>query len=551
MEIKRLVELAEELFTKKKMLNSLHQEVAEHFCPARADFTVTRPLGTDFAANLMSSYPSQCARTLGDQFSTMLRPTARPWFHVGIRHTPQAIKDNETRRILEWFEEVQRRAMYDPVTSFTRATKEGDQDFAVFGQCVISVEMNRDQDALLYRSWHLRDCAWMENEDGKIGFFARKSKPTIHVLNQKFGSKVHDEVKKLYDQAPFEEVECMHLIVEAAFYDDNSQGRPRWSLWYDITHQHLMEAVPIWNRHYVVPRWVTTTSTLYGSQYAYSPAVICALPDARLVQAMTFTLLEAGEKATSPPIIATKDVVRSDLALYAGGVTWVDQDYDERLGEALRPLNQDFRGFNFGVEMNKDTRMMISSAFFLDKLTMPQRGPEMTAYEVGQRVQEYVRNALPIFEPVEMEYNAAVCDETFDILWRRGAFGDPRTWPKSLRGAEVSFNFESPLHDAIEQQKGQKYQEAQQLIGQAVALDPSCAFVPRAEVALREALAGIGVPSVWLNSESFVAKAKAQQAAQQQAQQKLAAMEQGSNIVKNVGQSGMVSQQPQSQLAPA
>jgi hypothetical protein len=36
----------------------------------------------------------------------------------------------------------------------------------------------------------------------------------------------------------------------------------------------------------------------------------------------------------------------------------------------------------------------------------------MTAYEVGQRVQEYIRNALPIFEPMEMEYNAALCDES-------------------------------------------------------------------------------------------------------------------------------------------
>jgi hypothetical protein len=256
---------------------------------------------------------------------------------------------------------------------------------------------------------------------------------------------------------------------------------------------------------------------------------------------MTFTLLEAGEKATSPPMVATQDAVRSDVALYAGGITWVDNEYDERLGDALRPISQDFRGFNFGLQMNVDTRSMLHRAFFLDALTLPERAPEMTAYEVGQRVQEYIRNALPLFEPMEMEYNSAVCDEAFDLIWRNGGFGAPATWPRALRtGAEVSFVFESPLHDAIEQQKGQKFQEATQLIAGAIALDPSAAFVPKAEVALRDALSGIGVPSKWLNSEGFVEDAKAKQQAQMAQAQRLAAMEQGSNVAKNLGQSGLM-----------
>jgi hypothetical protein len=278
------------------------------------------------------------------------------------------------------------------------------------------------------------------------------------------------------------------------------------------------------------------------------------LPDARLLQAMTFTLLEAGEKATSPPIIATQNVVRSDVALYAGGITWVDEDYDERLGEALRPLTQDFRGFNFGVELNQDTRALLHAAFFLDALTLPQRAPEMTAYEVGQRVQEYIRNALPIFEPMEMDYNAALCEESFDLLWRNGAFGATASWPKKLRqaleeGDGFEFHFESPLHDAIEQQKGNKLIEAQQMIATAMSLDQSCAFIPKAEVALRDALSGIGVPAAWMNSEAVVNDAKKKAQAQQQAQTMLNAMEQGSNVAKNLGQAGVIGQQPAEAVA--
>ncbi len=530
---KELKETADQLFSKKSGLDCLFQEIADQFYVERATFTTTRSLGTDFAANLTTSYPVKCRRDLGNQFGTMLRPTARPWFHPARRNHPR--ESHEVKEVLEHFEEIQRRAMYDPLAMMTKATKEADHDFAAFGQCALSVELNRHADGLLYRCWHLRDMAWQENEDGQIGFVARKWKPHARTLVKLF-KDVDPKIVRQAEKEPFAEIECLHMVCDADMYDGDARGRPRWSLWYDCQNSKVLQATPIWGKHYIIPRWQTVSD----SQYSYSPATVCALPDARLLQAMTWTLLEAGEKATSPPVIATKDVIRSDVALYAGGITWVDQDYDEKMGEALRPLAQDFRGFNFGLQMNQDTRAMLHSAFFLDALTLPQRAPEMTAYEVGQRVQEYIRNALPIFEPMEQEYNAALCDETFDILWRNGAFGNPANWPRELQGATIDFTFESPLHDAIEQQKGQKFQEAGALIAAAVALDPSTAYVPKAEVALREALQGVGVPTHWLNDEATVQAAKRQADQQKAQQQMLANLTQGSEVAKNIGQSGMV-----------
>jgi hypothetical protein len=313
-------------------------------------------------------------------------------------------------------------------------------------------------------------------------------------------------------------------------YDDDARGRPRWSLWYDTTHSKLMDATPIWGKHYIIPRWQTVSN----SQYSYSPATVAALPDARLIQAMTYTLLEAGEKATSPPVIATQDAIRSDVSLFAGGITWIDNEYDERLGEALRPLTQDFRGFNFGVQMNQESRAMIKEAFFLNKLTLPERAPEMTAYEVGQRVQEYIRNALPIFEPMEAEYNSALCDASFNILWRNGAFGSPLTWPKELRGADIEFTFESPLHDAIEQQKGHKILEAKALLADAIALDPPSAMIFDVRTALRDALEGIQVPAKWVRSPDDVDRMAAQEQQQMKAQQMLSSMQQASEVAGNL-----------------
>lgn len=541
MNIKELHSLAESLFGKKVMLNTLHQEIAENFYFERADFTLRRSLGTDFAADMMTSYPAICRRDLGNQFGTMLRPTAKPWFHMARRFAEK--EDNDVKRWLEYFEGTQRKAMYDPIAQFNRATKEGDHDFAAFGQCALSVEINsnsRHGQHLLYRCWHLRDMAWQEDETGRIETKFRKWKPTAHQVCRTF-KDVDTKVAEICKKEPFAEVDVMHMVVPMEMYDYDKKGvkQTYCSIWYDVANDKVMEETPIWTGYYVIPRWQTVS----GSQYSFSPATVVALPDSRLIQAMTYTLLEAGEKATSPPIIATQDAVRSDVAIYAGGITWVDNEYDERLGEALRPLTQDFRGFNFGVQMTADSRAMIREAFFLNKLAMPERAPEMTAYEVGQRVQEYIRNALPIFEPMEQEYNAALCEDSFELLWRNGAFGSPASWPKQLMGADIEFRFESPLHDAIEQQKGRKILEAKTLLADAVAIDPSAIHIFDVKVALRDALDGIQTPATWLRSERDVEEMDAAQQAQMQAQQMLGSMQQASEVAKNLG--GAAAQVPE------
>ena len=529
MDAKSLKNLGLDLFSKKLPLNNLWQEISENFYPERADFTVLRTLSDEFASNLMTSYPILVRRDLGNQLTTMLRPTAKQWFHPGIKHKEK--KGHDTKQFLEWTEKVQRRAMYDKGAKFSRATKEGDHDFAAFGQCAISVEMNRNANGLLYRCWHLRDMAWQENEEGDIGAVFRKWNPTLQTLDRTFHGKLDPKIAEKLDKTPFELAHVMHMVVDADMYSEKAGDKPRWSIWYDLDNDVLIEAVPIYGKHYVIPRFQTVS----GSQYAYSPATVAALPDARLIQAMTYSLLEAGEKATNPPIVATQGAVKSDVAIYAGGITWVDQEYDEKLGAALKPIPQDLRGMNTGFEMTRDTRALLEKCFFLDTLRMPMDGREMTAYETAKRVEQYIRNALPIFEPMEEDYNGNICDESFELLWRNGAYGDPRNWPDELHGAEIEFSFESPLHDAIDEQKGMKFQQANALLGEAMAMDPRLGALPKAEVALRDALEGIGVPSTWINSEQEYEDKVAEMEQVQQQQAQLAAMEQASKVAKNMG----------------
>ncbi len=523
----------DQLFEKRGSLLSLWQEIADNFYPERADFTTCRNLGAEMAANLTTSYPIIARRDLGNSFGAMLRPTAKEWFHLRTSRP-----DKETtlaKQWLEWASKLTKNVMYDRRAGFQRATKEGDHDFAAFGQAVISVEMNPDRSGVLYRCWHLRDVAWTEGVTGKVSTVHRKWKPTVADLCSLFPKTVHQKVKEKLEKKPYDEVNVRHCVMlskdYAAMTGEKPFNQPFTSCFLDIDNDHILECVGSWTAVYCIPRW----STVSGSQYAHSPAVVAGLPDARLIQQVSCVLLEAGEKAVTPPMVAVQEAIRGDVSIYAGGITWVDAEYDERLGEVLRPISQDKSGLNFGLEMVQDLRHQLADAFFLSKLNLPpQGGPDMTAYEVGQRVQEFIRNALPLFEPMESDYNGQLCEMTFELVLHNTP-EVRQSIPKELAGMELGFTFESPLREAVEKIKVGQFMEAGQVLAQAIQLDPSIANIIDNKKATRDVLTAV-IPAAWMRTEAEVDQMTAEQAAQQQSAQLLEMMQKGADVAKTVSE---------------
>lgn len=537
---KELIQNGDNLFSKRAPLMAFWQEAAANFNPTRADFLAAHNLGEDFAGNLSTSYPLLCQRDLEGAIGSMLRPSEKEWFHISVTREDQL--NTLDKRWLEAKTKVMRRAMYDRVTQFARATKEGDGDYSTFGQCVISTERNWRTNALLYRCWHIRDVAWCENVDGEVDTIHRNWKPTARDLIKLFGDNCHAKVKEAMKRDPYQQFMVRHVIIPSDFYESSAPDGKRWrqpyvGVWVDVENGHIMEETGRHTKMYTIPRWKTVS----GSQYAYSPAVIAALPDARLIQAMTLTLLEAGEKAVNPPLVATQEVVRGDVNTYAGGITWTDREYDERFGKALQTLESDYSGIPMGMEMRQDIKQNLMEAFYLNKISLPpvQGGREMTAYETGQRVEEYIRGALPLFEPMEVDYSGSLCEDTFVELMNGGAFGSVDDMPKNLRGQEIRFRFESPLRDLADKQLGNKLMETKALIANVIDIDPGAATILDARTALREALEGIKTPSSWTRSKDEMKAIDEAHAQQAEAEQMLSSMQAGGEVAEQLGKAGI------------
>ncbi len=500
---KEILSIGDKMFAAKSNVDSLWQEIALNFYPERADFTSDRTDGEEFSDHLFSSYPVLARRELGNLFAANLRPRTKKWF--GIHVDDEALDEGfEERNYLEFMTGVQWRKMYEPRAAFVKATKEADHDFAAFGNAVIKASPNMNGDGLLHVNYHLRDNAWSENTDGKIDCNHRNWNPTARQLYHHFPDKVSEEIKKAYKKDPEKKFLCRHVVMPARLFDyknDNGRSFPFVSLYVERESETVLEEVGLTYFPYIIPRWQTISGTPYGR----SMATGVALPDGRTMQVVLRVLREAGEKYVDPPMIAVMDAIRGDIPLYAGGITNVDMDYDEKLGEVLRPVSQNSSGMPIGFEIAAALREDLTAAFFLDKIQLPETNADMTAFEVKRRIEQHIRSAMPLFEPIEADYNQPLCEVDFHILQENGAFGDPRRMPENLQGEEIKFTFRSPINDMSEQNEAEIYTGIMQtIVMPAAQIDPAQLANLDLTEATRDAMKAAGWKATWFKDKSEV-----------------------------------------------
>lgn len=498
--LQRIIEKGESEFSNRFPLLCLWQELANNFYPQRANFTVDMTLGADFASLLTTSRPLIIMRTLQQIVPAILRP--KDFFEV------VSTNENPSHNALSWLEyakKITNSHIYRRETGFTRAVTESDADFMCFGNSAKYIMVNRNNTGLIFRNISLKEICWFESEAGRINEIHRKCKFSPSNAIELFGAdRLHIKIKQAYEKKDKKDFCFHHVVLTPDCYMDYEAKYgnkfPWVSVWIDIENEHIIEEVGSWTSIYVIPRWQTVS----GFQYGYSPATQIALPDARLLQQMTLTALEASQKAVDPPLIATGDVVRGDVNAYAGGITVVDRDYDERFGDALRPMTIDKSGLGHGLNMIELTRASLSDALYENKLSLPPADRQMTATEIMQRVREHVRNALPLFAPIEEEDNAVMIENVFTLLMRGGAFGSPDDIPDDLKGKEVQFKFKSPLQDSKAEEAKQQYLDMLGIAGQSMQIDPNSTVAFNIPDAFYNMMKTTKVPTEWIKSEEQI-----------------------------------------------
>ena len=342
---------------------------------------------------------------------------------------------------------------------------------------------------------------------------------------------VTDYIRKVYDKKPDDEVTMLHAVTPRYERDSSkmdSANMPFASVYICMESKMPISIKGFQEFPYVVPRFLKATGETMGR----SPAMV-ALPDVKMLNLMSKTIIQAAQKQIDPPLLVPDDGFILPIRTNPGGLNF----YRAGSRDTITPLNV---GANIpiGLQMEEQRRMAIRSAFYVDQL-LSGGNVNMTATEVVQRQEERMRVIGPVLGRLMNEMLRPLIDRVFGLMLRQEMLAMP---PESLQGRDIDIEYVSPLARA---------QKSTSLNGTIKALEVLLPLAQSFPVGdhidpdglVRHITEALGVPKTTLRSQREVDEARQQRAAQeqemmerQQVTEDVANVAQGAQAVRMLGE---------------
>lgn len=510
---------------RKQPWNAHWEDLSRLMSVRRMGFVSTPEEGGSRVEDLFDGSPMQAARGLANALGGLLRPEGQDWFKLRV-DDDQAEADGAAQEWLAQSEEELRDAVEAPQARFGQATGEADLDLVVLGTAILYVGDGKRPGDLLYQSIALTDGTPLFDEDGNAEGMFRRRRFTVRQAMARFGEDALSEEtrKKASDKRVDEKVEFLHAVLPREGGREDAliaRNMPFAAKWIEVQAKHSVEEGGFHELPFVVPRFDTSSGETYGR----SPAMI-ALPDAQTLQAMGETLLVTGQRAADPPLFAPNDGAFSEVNTFPGGLSY----YDVETAVSVRgnPFFSLDTGSNMPLtrEMQQDYREQVRAAFYRNVLNMPTEGPQMTATEVMQRKEEYVREIGAVYGRLSTDYTAPKMERSFKILLRNGRLPPI---PESLEGRRVAFEYDSPVKRMREEAAAFAAAEWASLQAQRAEIWPEAADVVDVEALARVEAKARRLPFEVVASADAVAAKRKQRQGQATAAQEAALVQEGAS----------------------
>ena len=522
----------------------LYDDLSQVMLTRRQGFRESTVPGDIRNEDIYDGTPMQGARSLANTTGAMIRPEGEVF--VTIKAENETELDDAGNA---WLADSTRRldiGMRSPITRFRQSTGEVDLDLVVFGTGIIFSGLANKQKNLLYRSVHLKDGTPFFNEEGHgAGMYQDHNKPLWQWLERFKKEDFHTDTQKLIDEDKLDEkLKMVHAVVprdQQKFASPILARNFPWSdMWIEHDKTHLVHDGGFHEFPFVIPRWNTSS----GEDMGRSPGMV-ALPDSNTLQAMGETILVAGQRSADPPLMAPNDGAFNEVNTFPGGISY----YDVETATALRGKNPFFpllseANLPISRDMQSDVRTQVMNAFFKNILNLPIDGPQMTATEIIQRKDEFIREVGPVFGIFETDYNMPLAQRAFNIMLREGGFAPI---PPSLQGKSIKFVFELPVTKIKKQIQAAAAHQWVLEQADVAQMNPEQKHLINFEALGRFSHGALGLPHEIINSkEEFEKRVKEERAAQQAAAESLEAQEQaemaatGAKAVKDVADAGVI-----------
>ena len=501
MEPKAIIKRFDAIKARRDNWNTHYQELADYMLPRKADIVKKRSRGEKRMELIYDGTALQSVDLMAAFLHGMLTSGSAPWFHLDIKDT-DVNRDDEVR---EWLQDTSMRMMRAlNQSNFETEVHEAYVDLVVFGTACMFCEMS--QEGLRFSTRHISEFYVQEDQYGMVDTVFRKYNSTASQAVERFGiDNVGTFIQKAFEKNPDDDVEILHVVMPRIDRDitkRDSGNMPYMSAYICMKSSMFIGIGGFEEMPYVVPRFLKATGEVMGR----SPAMT-ALPDVKMLNLMSKTIIQAAQKQIDPPLLVPDDGFLLPVRTQPGGLNF----FRSGTRDTITPLNT---GANIpiGLNMEEQRRAAIRSAFYVDQILF-SGAPGMTATEVVQRQEERMRVIGPVLGRLMNEMLRPLIDRIFALMLRNDMLATP---PEVLQGRDIDIEYVSPLAQA------QKSAGLNNTMRALEILLPLAQSLPVGDHIDPDGLVehvtdSLGVPKTTLKTSREVQKMREERAAQQQA----------------------------------
>lgn len=444
--------------TERSNCESHWQEIGQVISPRKIDFVGLQTPGNKRMSQIYDSTGIHANELLAAGLHGLATNPSMQWFSLRMVAHRVATEDggsgdinqhDTVQKYLSDVEETMWQRIYQPGSNFTTSLHEFYLDLGSFGTAILYIGQ-RDDGGLLFESRSLAECVIAENSEGRVDTVFRKTSYTVRQMMQMAKSKknpdgwnVSARVREMFlNQKLDEPVIVIHAVYPRSDREPDKKdaaNMPWASCYFEHEGCHQLEMSGYPEFPYLVARW----SKYAGEVYGRSPGMT-ALPDVKMLQAMTLTVIKAAQKIVDPPMWLRDDGVVGQTRTIPGGINYFRGNPHD--GVMLMPVSG--QALPITMELLQDVRTRILRTFFADMLQMPEKA-NVTATEYMQRVSERMRLLGPLIGRLESEALGPMVERIFGILTRATLLPPA---PQEIQGQEFTVEYVSPIATAQKQQ---------------------------------------------------------------------------------------------------
>jgi len=526
----------DEIFRRYEMLKkdranweSHWQEISERILPRSSEFVGERTPGDKRTAVMYDATGALALERFASAVESLLTPRGARW-HTLRASNPLVDQDDNARLWFDAVTDVVFRWRYRTKANFSSQMHEGYMQLGAFGNSLLWVD-EAPTGGTIYRNTHLSDCYFAEDENGLIDTVYRCIDVAARQVMRMFeDGDLSNAMKRKAEKSPDDRVKILHVVMPRTDRDPTRRDRrnaPWFSAYYEIEGQHKIEEGGFDEFPYIPSRYVTGPREVYGR----SPAMT-VLPEIKMVNEMSKTIIRAGQKVVDPPLLIADDGVVFPVNTKPGGSTFAR--LDGRTQAPVQPLQTGAR-VDIGLDMMEQRRRVINDAFLVTLFQILVETPAMTATEVLQRAQEKGALLAPTVGRQQSETLGPLIERELAILGRQGLLPP---LPDILVEAEGEYDIEyvSPLSRAMKAEEGVGILRTLEMVQPIAAVDPSVMDNFDGDTITRLLADTNGAPTKILRSQDAIAQMREQRQQQQAIQAGLSAAPQAADAALKVAQ---------------